>query len=83
MGPPNFYSGRGSLRTIAPLAEVIRARFHRAALDELETDWARHTDIQPKLGEAFVDSIEQALNLAREFPEMGSPYRYGTRRVFP
>jgi plasmid stabilization system protein ParE len=62
---------------------VIRARFHRAALDEIETDWARYADIDPKLGDAFVDSIEQALNLAREFPEMGSPYRYGTRRVFP
>ena len=35
------------------------------------------------LGEAFVDSLERALKLAREFPEMGSPYKYGTRRVFP
>jgi plasmid stabilization system protein ParE len=35
------------------------------------------------LGEAFTDSIEQALQLAREFPEMGSPYLHGTRRVFP
>jgi toxin ParE1/3/4 len=62
---------------------VIRARFHRAALDEIEADWARYRDIQPQLAEAFVGSIEQALNLAREFPEMGSPYKYGTRRVFP
>jgi toxin ParE1/3/4 len=62
---------------------VIPARFHRAALDEVEAEWARYTEIQPMLGQAFVDSIERALDLAREFPEMGSPYRHGTRRVFP
>lgn len=62
---------------------MIPATFHRAALDEIEAEWARYTDIQPMLGQAFVDSIEQALKLAREFPEMGSPYKYGTRRVFP
>jgi toxin ParE1/3/4 len=35
------------------------------------------------LGDAFVDSVEHALRIAQEFPEMGAPYRYGTRRVFP
>lgn len=62
---------------------MIPARFHRAALDEVEAEWARYTDINPMLGEAFTDSLEKALNLAREFPDMGSPYKYGTRRVFP
>lgn len=62
---------------------MIPARFHRAALDEIDAEWARYTDIHPMLGAAFIDSIEQALKLARAFPEMGSPYRYGTRRVFP
>jgi len=62
---------------------VIPARFHFAALEEIESEWARYTDIHPMLGEAFTDSIEQALQLAREFPEMGSPYLHGTRRVFP
>jgi toxin ParE1/3/4 len=61
---------------------VSPARFHRAALDEVETEWVRYTDIHPMLGEAFTDSLEHALTLAREFPEMGSPYKYGTRRVF-
>ena len=62
---------------------MIPARFHSAAQNEIETEWARYTDIHPMLGEAFTDSIEQALRLARDFPEMGSPYLYGTRRVFP
>lgn len=62
---------------------MIPARFHSAALDEIEAEWTRYADIHPMLGEAFTDSIEQALRLAREFPEMGSPYLYGTRRVFP
>jgi putative addiction module component (TIGR02574 family) len=63
-------------------AKVIPARFHRAALDEVEAECARYTDIQPMLGDAFVNSIEQALKLAREFPEMGSPYRYGHAGCF-
>jgi toxin ParE1/3/4 len=62
---------------------VIPARFHSAAIEEIEAEWVRYTDIHPMLGEAFTDSIEQALRLAREFPEMGSPYLHGTRRVFP
>ena len=62
---------------------MIPARFHRAALDEVEAEWVRYTDIDPMLGEAFTDSLEQALKLAREFPEMGAPFKYGTRRVFP
>lgn len=61
---------------------MIPASFHPAALDEIEAEWARYADIHPMLGEAFTDSVEQALRLAREFPEMGSPYKYGTRRVF-
>jgi hypothetical protein len=47
---------------------VSPARFHRAALDEVETEWVRYTDIHPMLGEAFTDSLEHALTLAREFP---------------
>ena len=43
----------------------------------------RYTDINPMLGEAFTGSLEQALKIAREFPEMGSPYKHGTHRVFP
>lgn len=62
---------------------MIPARFHRAARDEIDAEWARYSDINPMLGDAFVASVEQALKLARQFPEMGSPFKYGTRRVFP
>ena len=62
---------------------MIPARFHRAALDEVEAEWVRYQGINPMLGEAFTDSLEQALKIAREFPAMGSPYQHGTRRVFP
>lgn len=62
---------------------MIPARFHSAALEEIEAEWVRYADIHPMLGEAFTDSIEQALQLACEFPEMGAPYLFGTRRVFP
>jgi toxin ParE1/3/4 len=62
---------------------VTPARFHVAALDEIEAELARYSEINPMLGEALLNSIEKALQLAREFPEMGSPYKYGTRRVFP
>lgn len=49
----------------------------------MQAEWVRYTDINPMLGDAFVDAVEQAIFIARQFPEMGSPYRYGTRRVFP
>lgn len=64
-------STRTRHRKAARACRSDRAPRGALPLDEIETDWARYTDIQPKLGEAFVDSIEQALNLAREFPEMG------------
>jgi len=35
------------------------------------------------LGERFTNEIEAATKIAAEFPEMGSPFKYGTRRVFP
>jgi hypothetical protein len=62
---------------------VIPARFHAAVLDEIEAERSRYSEINPLLGEALLNSIEQALQLARDFPEMGSPYKYETRRVFP
>jgi hypothetical protein len=39
--------------------------------------------ISPRLGEGLVAAVEKAAQLASEFPDMGSPYKYGTRRVFP
>jgi toxin ParE1/3/4 len=62
---------------------VNRIRFHEAALAELSWEVQYYAKINPKLGERFTTVVERALRIAAEFPEMGSPYRYGTRRVFP
>jgi hypothetical protein len=35
------------------------------------------------LGERLAIAVEQATQLASEFPDVGTPYKYGTRRVFP
>jgi toxin ParE1/3/4 len=61
----------------------MRIRFHEAALAELAREVQYYAKISLPLGERFATVVEQALAIAAEFPEMGSPYRYGTRRVFP
>lgn len=61
---------------------MIPARFHTAALEELQAEVSYYAEISPMLGEDLLRSVEQALQLACEFPEMGAPYKYGTRRVF-
>ena len=42
-----------------------------------------YAKISPPLCERFATLVERALAIAAEFPDMGSPHRYGTRRVFP
>ena len=61
----------------------MRVRFHEAALAELEWEVQYYAKIDPKLGERFATVVERPLAIATEFPDMGSPHRYGTRRVFP
>ena len=61
----------------------MRVRFHEAALAELAWEVQYYAKIDPKLGERFATVVERALAIATEFPDMGSPHRYGTRRVFP
>jgi len=58
-------------------------RFHDAARVELLHEIQYYTAISPKLGEGLAVAVEQATQLASEFPDMGAPYKYGTRRVFP
>lgn len=58
-------------------------RFHDAARAELLDEIKYYASISPSLGERLASEIEQATQLASEFPDMGSPYKYGTRRVFP
>lgn len=58
-------------------------RFHEDAIAELVRETLYYRQVSKALGERFALSIEQATQLASEFPDMGSPYKYGTRRVFP
>ena len=50
---------------------------------ELAWEVQYYAKISPQLGERFATVVERALAIATEFPDMGSPYKYGTRRVFP
>ena len=59
-----------------------RVRFHEAARDELVRETLYYRSIHAGLAERFASAIEQAARLAAEFPAMGSPYKYGTRRCF-
>jgi toxin ParE1/3/4 len=62
---------------------VKAVRFHDAARAELASEALHYATISPRLGERLVAAVEQASMLASQFPAMGSPYKYGTRRVFP
>jgi toxin ParE1/3/4 len=61
----------------------MRVRFHEAAQAELAWEVQYYAKISPQLGERFATAVERALAIAAEFPDMGSPHRYGARRVFP
>jgi hypothetical protein len=41
------------------------------------------TAVSPRLGARFDRAVQKAEALASEFADMGFPYKYGTRRVFP
>lgn len=61
----------------------MRVWFHEAALVELAWEVQYYAKFNPQLGARFATVVERALVIATEFPDMGSPHRYGTRRVFP
>ena len=62
---------------------MTRVRFHDAALAEFAHEVEYFTEVSPRLGERFATAVEKAVAIATEFPDMGSPHQYGTRRVFP
>jgi toxin ParE1/3/4 len=62
---------------------VKPVRFHDAARRELLDEIQYYNAISPKLAERLAVAIEQATQLASEYPDVGAPYIYGTRRVFP
>ena len=57
-------------------------RFHPGAEVELAAEAQYYDERLPGLGERFTDEVEAAVGLASSFPLIGSPYKYGTRRVF-
>jgi plasmid stabilization system protein ParE len=62
----------------------VRAiRFHDEARLELMHEVGYYAAINLQLGERFDKAIQSAAARAAEFPDLGSPYFYGTRRVFP
>ena len=58
-------------------------RFHRLAQAELTGAALYYASVSTRVAERFVAAVEDAVGLAAEFPEMGSPHTHGTRRVFP
>lgn len=59
-----------------------RVRFHDSARDELVHETLYYQSIGAALGARFAAAVEEAAQRAAEFPAMGSPHRYGTRRYF-
>lgn len=60
-----------------------QAAFHPEALHELQEQAARYEKEAPGLGQRFIAQVEAAVRMAVAMPGVGSPYRSGTRRVFP
>ena len=60
-----------------------RVLFHEEARAELVHEVEFYTAISRKLGERFNLSVKEAVNLAAEFPDLGSPHFFETRRTFP
>ena len=57
-------------------------RYHEAAREEFLHEIHYFTAISRRLGERFDKAIQAAEVLAAELPDLGSPYKHGTRRVF-
>ena len=57
-------------------------RYHDEARLELVHEVGYYTAVNPRLGERFDKAIQSAKRAA-EFPDLGSLYFHGSRRVFP
>ena len=58
-------------------------RYHEEAREEFFHEVRFYSAISKRLGERFDKAIQAAEARAAEFPEMGSPFKYGTRRLIP
>jgi toxin ParE1/3/4 len=61
---------------------VRSIRYLDAARDEFLHEVAYFTAVSPALGRRFDEAVQRAEALIAEFAEMGSPFKFGTRRVF-
>jgi len=57
-------------------------RLHPEAEAELAAEVQYYEEQLSDLGKRFADEVESAVKLAATFPQMGAPYKLGTRRVF-
>lgn len=57
-------------------------RYLDEAREEFLHKVAYFTAVSPGLGRRFDEAVQKAEALASEFAEMGTPFKYGTRRVF-
>ena len=58
-------------------------RYHEEAREEFLHEVRYFSAIGARLGERFDKAIQAAEVLAAEFPDLGTPYKHETRRVFP
>jgi plasmid stabilization system protein ParE len=62
---------------------VKRVRFHDEARAEFVHEVHVYTAVNRALGERFDKAVKRAVGRAAEFPDLGSPHHFGTRRMFP
>ena len=58
-------------------------RYSEEAREEYLHEVSYFAAISPRLAVKFDRAVEKAEALAAEFPELGMPYKHGTRRVIP
>ncbi|MDE2147706.1 MAG: type II toxin-antitoxin system RelE/ParE family toxin [Burkholderiales bacterium] len=58
-------------------------RYLDEARDEFLHEVEYFAALSPRLGRRFDEAVRRAEALVSEFPDLGTPYKYGTRRVLP
>ena len=58
-----------------------RIRYLEEAQAEFLHEIGYFTDVSPRLAKGFDEAVQRAESRAAEFPDMGMPYEFGTRRV--
>jgi len=60
---------------------VKPVRFHPEAEVELAAEAQYYDERSAGLGERFTHEVEAAVGIASAFPQIGAPYKYGTRAL--